>query len=90
MAKPSSKKLENNAKGRAEGNIGDGALIYKGAQGVDNPQVSAWELSLYGGLKMIGEDGKEITSTFGVLTGPAAIKQRAEDRHRRSAFIRKA
>jgi len=76
-----------NAKDRVRSNIGDGALAYEGAQGTDNPQVSVWELSMFGGAKMAGADGAEFTSKFGVMTGPLAVKQRADDRIRRRAYI---
>ena len=77
-----------NAKARANGNIGGGALVYKGAQGTENPQVSIWELSLFGGIKMIGADDKDFTSKFEVMTGPKAIKDRAEEKVKRGTFIR--
>jgi hypothetical protein len=75
------------ANNRVKGDIGDGALVYEGAQGTDNPQVSVWELTVYGGLKMVGTDDKELTSKFGALTGPSTVKDRAEDRIKRGAFI---
>jgi hypothetical protein len=69
-----------NAKQRVANNIGDGALVYEGAQGVDNDAVSFWRLSLYGGCTMTSADGKEVISKFGVLTGPKAIADRANER----------
>jgi hypothetical protein len=75
------------AKAQVKGNIGDGALAYEGSQGTDNPQVSVWKVSLYGGVKMAGADGKEFTSSFGAITGPQAVKDRAEERVKRAAFI---
>ena len=76
-----------NAKSRVYGNIGNSALVYEGAQGTDNPQVSVWELSMFGGVKMAGANGTDFTSKFGAVTGPQAIKHRADDRIRRRAFI---
>jgi len=78
---------EMNAKDRVKGDIGDGALVYEGAQGTDNPQVSIWQTSILGGAKMTGTDDKNPVSTFGVMTGPQAIKERASDLVRRAAFI---
>ncbi len=75
------------AKCRVRANIGNGALVYEGTQGTDNPQVSVWELSILGGAKMAGADGTDFTSKFGVMTGPQAIKDRAHDRAKRGAFI---
>jgi len=75
------------AKVRVTGNIGNGTLVYEAAQGTDNPQVSVWKLSLYGGAKMAGADGKEFTSSFGAMTGPQTVKDRAAERVKRGAFI---
>jgi hypothetical protein len=75
------------ARDRARGDIGNGALVYEGAQGTDNPQVSIWVLSLYGGATMAGVAGMDLTSKFGVMTGPQTIKSRADERVRRGAFI---
>lgn len=72
---------------RVRGNIGNGALVYEGAQGTDNPQVSVWELSICGGAKMADADGTDFTSKFGVMTGPQTIKERAAERVKRGAFI---
>jgi len=76
-----------NAKDRVRGDVGGGALVYEGMQGTDNPQVSVWELSIYGGVKVISADGTDPMSRFGVLTGPRVIKDRADERVRRGAFI---
>jgi hypothetical protein len=76
-----------NANDRVRDDIGEGALVYEGMQGTDNPQVSVWELSIYGGVKMTSADGKDSMSRFGVLTGPPAIKDRADGRIRRGTFI---
>ena len=73
---------EANAKQRIINNIGAGALVYEGAQGVDNDAVSFWKVSLYGGLKMASDDGIDFMSSFGVMTGPKAIAERAEPAHR--------
>ena len=75
------------ARDRVRANIGNGALVYEGAQGTDNPQISVWEVSILGGAKMAGEDGTNFTSKFGVMTGPQALKDRADDRIKRGAFI---
>jgi hypothetical protein len=69
-----------NAKQRAADNIGDGALVSEGVQGVDNDAVSFWQLSLYGGVTVASDDGKHWSSKFGVMTGPKAIADRANKR----------
>jgi hypothetical protein len=58
--------------------ICNGALIYKGVQAIDNPQVSVWEIALLGGVKMASADNTDFSSTFGAMTGPQSIKDRAE------------
>ena len=66
-------------KDRVANDIGAGAFVYKGIQGVDNPAVSIWELSIYGGMKMASADGKDLMSKFGVMTGPKRIQDRATE-----------
>lgn len=75
-----------NVKQRVSGNIGGGALVYEGAQGVDNDAVSVWKLALYGAM-MSSADGKEVAAAFGVLTGPKAIAERAQQRVARGECI---
>ena len=79
--------LNMGASDRVRANIGNGALVYEGAQGTDNPQVSVWALSILGGAQMAGYDGTNFTSKFGVMTGPQAVKDCADDRIKRGAFI---
>jgi hypothetical protein len=76
-----------NAKQRVTGNIGAGALVYEGAQGVDNDAVSFWQLSLYGGVTVASDDGKDVSTSFGALTGPKSIAERAEQRVARGEYI---
>jgi hypothetical protein len=74
---------EMNAEARVKGDIGEGALVYEGTQGTDNPQVSVWEISIFGGARMTAPDGKDSISKFGVMTGPQTIKDKAAPRARR-------
>ena len=78
---------KTNARQRVQNDIGNGALVYSGAQGIDNPQVSVWEVSLYGGVKMSGDNGRDFTSKFGIMTGPTSIKKRAEERVKRGTIF---
>ncbi len=78
--------LNMKARNRVSGDIGHGALVYEGAQGTDNVQVSIWEVSIIGGAKMSAADGNS-TSRFGVMTGPQTIKDRANDRMKSGGFI---
>lgn len=74
--------LRMRAKERVNGNLGDGTFVYRGIQGVDNPVVSVWEFSFYGGATMIGDpDGsQQELSTVGVMTGPLRVAQSADRR----------
>ena len=47
--------LAGNARARIKGDIGAGALVYEGAQGVDFPEMSIWEFQLFGGLRTSGD-----------------------------------
>jgi hypothetical protein len=76
-----------NPKQRVSGDIGNGALVYSGAQGVDTPTISIWEVSLFGGATMSGSGAEGEMSRFGIMTGPKAISDRANDRIKRRAFI---
>lgn len=76
-----------NAKQRVAHNIGDGALVYEGVQGVDNDAVSFWQLSLYGSIAMASADGQQLSSKFGVMTGPKAIADRANERVASGKYI---
>lgn len=58
------------------GNIGNGALIYEGHQGIGNQTISVWEVSLLGGAIM-SEGGKLNASKFGVMTGSKELSERA-------------
>jgi hypothetical protein len=72
----------------ASGNIGNGALIYEGRQGIDNQSISVWEVMLYGGAKM--GQGNQFTATkFGVMTGPKAVFERAALRAGSSLIVRR-
>ena len=78
---------EMKARNRVKVDIGDGALVYEGAQGTDNPQMSVWKISILGGVKMTAVNDEDSTSWFGVMTGPQAIKDRADEHAKRGAFI---
>jgi hypothetical protein len=65
------------AKHRVQETVGNGTFIYKGAQGVDNPQVSVWEFSVFGGLKLIDDDASDQSVTFGAFTA-LSMSRRAQ------------
>ena len=79
--------LNGRGKQLIKNNIGAGALVYEGVQGIDNDAISMWRLSLYGGIMMDSGDGKHSMSSFGVMTGPKAIAERADQRVARGEYI---
>jgi hypothetical protein len=62
------------------GNLGAGTFSYGGLQGTDSPQVSIWEISVYGGLMLSGDDDgqSEPLRKIGAITGPRSITASAE------------
>ena len=70
--------LSLNAAQRVKGNIGQGVAVYRGVQAVDNPNISMWEVVLFGGFKTVGDDRRTTSTKFGAMTGPLAVIQRAE------------
>ena len=56
-------------------NRSQGFLAY--ATILDNPQVSAWRFSIYGGLMLGGGDPTVRSGSIGVLTGPRRVQERA-------------
>ena len=67
---------------RIRQDVGDGTFSYEAAQGIDNPQVSVWEFSIYGGVKLAGDPTApgQTVSKIGVLVGPKSVFDRAEKR----------
>ena len=44
-------------------NLGDGTVIYEGAQTVDNPALSAWRFRLFGGAMLVGDPAAPTATT---------------------------
>lgn len=76
--------LNKRAKERVIQNVGEGTFEYHGAQAIDDPQISVWLFSLYGGLKTTGKSGPsmEAASKIGVLIGPKNVFENAEKRRK--------
>jgi hypothetical protein len=55
---------------RVGANLGGDAFSYEGAQASDNPNMTIWMFSVYGGLKLTGDPGapEEEASKIGVVT----------------------
>ena len=67
---------------RIRQDVGAGTFSYEAAQGIDNPQVSVWEFSIYGGVKLAGDPTApgQTVSKIGIMVGPKSIFDRAEKR----------
>ncbi len=67
---------------RIRQDVGAGTFSYEAAQGVDCPQVSVWEFSIYGGVTLAESRStpKETVSKIGAVVGPKHVFDRAENR----------
>lgn len=70
--------LRMRANVRVDETLAGGAVSYEGAQGTDNPQVTAWRISLYGGVLLADGESRETCSKMGIFTGPTRIFESAE------------
>ena len=63
--------LAMNSGARVSDTLGNGTFSYEGAQSADNPGLSVWRLSAFGGLSVGGdpEAPDEISSQIGAMTG---------------------
>jgi hypothetical protein len=70
--------LSGNARDRAKGNIGDGAFVYEGAQGVDFAEMSIWVFQLFGGIRISGDpyEPEAATRVVGGLTASPRVLRR--------------
>lgn len=68
--------FELKAARRTSGNLGNGVLAYRGAQGLGEPNFSIWEFQFYSGVVLIEEAGStEASLKGGVVTGPASLEE---------------
>jgi len=76
------KLLSGNARARIKGDIGAGALVYEGAQGVDFPEMSIWEFQLFGGLRTSGDlhEPEAAMRVVGGLTASHRVLQMLDNR----------
>jgi len=57
-----------------ECDLGRGTVVYKGKQGLDQPEITLWRFLMYGGLKFSDEeDSGESASVICAMTGPAVM-----------------
>jgi hypothetical protein len=61
--------VRSNAK--VDADLSNDTFRYEGAQGIDNPQVTAWLISFYGGAMLGGDvrSPKKYANVIGVITG---------------------
>ena len=76
-----------NAAQHVENSLGEGTFIYSGAQGIDNPQVSIWEFSLFGGLKLVEDDVADECVKLGAFTGPRRVRESADRKYRSGNYL---
>jgi hypothetical protein len=73
------KMMVQRAAARVNLDLGRGTFLYQGAQGVDNPCVTVWVFSIYGGLRASGPQSLIAGDmNIGAITGPKRVLQRAE------------
>jgi hypothetical protein len=79
---PSASVSLGNARARIKGDIGAGALVYEGAQGVDFPEMSIWEFQLFGGLRTSGDlhEPEAAMRVVGGLTASHRVLQMLDNR----------
>jgi hypothetical protein len=70
--------LTMNSKARVGGALGNGTFRYEGAQSAQNPELSVWRFSVFGGLSVSGdpEAPGEISSQIGAMTGSHTLLAR--------------
>jgi hypothetical protein len=64
------------ARDRVAVSVGGGTFRYEGLQGTDDPALTGWRFSIYGGLTVSeGDAGKPLAAQLVVVTGPRALVQ---------------
>lgn len=75
------------SRNRVDATLGDGVLTYSALQGTDQPEVSIWTLTLFGGLKVMTEDSSIQAARWGALTGPLKMQEEAQRNERELAAL---
>jgi hypothetical protein len=65
---------------RVTANLGTGTFVYEGVQAVDDPKLTIWKFSIYGGVSFGGDPKLPAESASQVIsiTGPNHLIQRLE------------
>ena len=67
------------AAARVSENLKSGTFQYEGAQAGDDPSVTIWRFSMYGGIRFGDPDVPgHVATRIGVMTGPRSIKEKAD------------
>jgi len=67
------------AAARISEDLKGGTFQYQGAQAGDDPSVTIWRFSMYGGIRLGDPDVPgQIATRIGVMTGPRSIKEKAD------------
>ncbi len=62
----------------AQQDLKNGTFYYEGAQAGDDPAVTIWRFSIFGGVQFGDPDVPgEVASRIGVMTGPRTIRENA-------------
>ncbi len=66
------------AAARVSENLKNGTFQYKAAQAGDDPSVTIWRFSMYGGIRFGDPDVPgQVATRIGVMTGPRSIREKA-------------
>lgn len=66
--------FKRNARDRVSKNIGNGAFIYEGLEATDDPALTFWRFSIYGGLVVAtGASSEPLASQFIAFTFPKKL-----------------
>lgn len=71
--------FRKNARNRVREQVGDGTFVYEGAQAMDDPRITIWKFSVYGGLASYENDisPESMGSHLISMSGPASAFHRA-------------
>jgi hypothetical protein len=70
--------LAMNCRTRVREDLGNGTFSYEGVQSAENPELSVWRFSVFGGLILSGDPDApgEISSQIGAMTGSCTLLEK--------------
>jgi hypothetical protein len=68
--------LNSKAENRVTNDLGNGTIIYEGAQGLDYPQLTVWRIEMYGRMQFANSSDLEVSSSciFVLTSLPKELK----------------